>query len=337
MSIKLGVFLIIPFMLLKTHSSWAQEAFSKDLNEDAIMDPTAAPIGKPEKAKAKPAAKKVPTKKQTVSTSTKAMAAQSAAVGLDGATVYDVADFDGKILIQLAPGYKVVVSRKTIPGRTGLGMFYRIKYDKNKFGFVADTEMIPEFQTGAKSKQKNPVFDKVENLRERAMTGRKPVSETRYFGASLSRMNFKERYRGRLLTSDVMMYGLRYSGPGVFFEGPPLDFNLVFSPQAPDHYQKVTGTPASGLIVNADTHLLLNIYEWQNATLNGGLGVMLGYTKFRVKEGFNYVDSQHFRIGAVGELGAAYRHKKIVGRVDVKYHYESTSYLSYLFSLQHEY
>ena len=265
----------------------------------------------------------------------KGISAQSATVGLDGATVYEAADFDSKVLIQLQPGYKVVISRKTITGRTGLGSFYRIKYEKNKFGFVADTEMIPEYQLGAK--KKNPVFDKVEDLRERAITGLKQISETRYLGASLARMDYHERYQGRGLNSEMQMYGLRFTGPGVFFDGPPLDFNLSFSPQAPDHYQKLTGTPASGLIIMIDTLFLINFYEWQNAVVHVGLGPLVNYTKFRIKEGFNYIDSQHFRIGAVGEIGAAYRHKKIVGQVDIKYFYENSSYLSYLFSLQHEY
>lgn len=265
----------------------------------------------------------------------KGMAAQSATVGLDGAIVYDAPDFDAKVLIELQPGYKVVISRQTVPGRTGLGAFYRIKYDKNKLGFVADTDMIPEYQRN--EAKKNPVFDQVENLREKAITGRKEISDTRYLGLSVARMKFSEKYAGRRLSSDLQMYGVRFSGPGVFFDGPPLDFNFSFSPQAPDYYQRVTGTPASGFVMMVDTMLLLTVYEWPNMIIQGGLGPLLSVTKFRIKEGFQYRDTQNTNIGVVGELGAAYRHKKILGRFDLKYHYENTSYLSYLFSLQHEY
>ncbi|MGE3386704.1 MAG: SH3 domain-containing protein [Bdellovibrionales bacterium] len=317
-----GLTIICVGTLLITRPSHAQEIFSPELNP-------------PEKVKAAP--KSQVKKASPKAIRAKTTRAQSAVVGLDGATVYAAPDFDAKIIIQLQPGYKVLISRKALPGVGGVGLFYRIKYAGNKLGFVADNEMIPEYQSPAKQAPKNPVFNQVEDMRERALSGREPISLTRYLGASISRVNYKEKYRGQSLSSEMLMYGLRFTGPGVLFDGPPLDLNLTFSPKAPDHYQDLTGTPASGWMVMFDTLLSLSFLEWENMGAHVALGGMLNYTRFRVKEGFDYTDSQHFRLGAVGEVGAAYRHKKIVVRGDIKYHYESSSYLTYLLSLQHEY
>lgn len=267
---------------------------------------------------------------------TKTAKAQAGVVGVDGATVYAQSDFDAKVVAVLQPGMKVTVSQRKFPGLGGLGAFYRIRFGPEKFGYVADTEVIPEFQKVGKKKKKNPFFEDVEELRERALSGRESIYLTRYLGLQVGQLQFTERFQGRSLSDEVMMYGVKATGPGVLFDGPPLDFTFSFSPTPPDYYN-ITGRPPSGFFVFSDLSMLVGIVDKPNFAIYAGLGLMLTYTKFRVQTALDFRDISELRLGAVGEVGMAYRWRKWVGRADAKYYYEKRTYLGYWLSLQHEY
>lgn len=275
-----------------------------------------------------------------VKTTAKKEAAQSGVVGPEGATVYGSPDFDSAVLATLPPGQKIVTSRKLYQGLGGLGAFYKVKFADKKLGYVVDNEIIPQFRLGRTStgrSKSNPEFKEVEDLRERARLRQEPIYLTRYLGIGVGSVDFTEKFSGQKLNASTATYDFRFTGPGVLFDGPPLDFHFSFSPKVPTYYEKFAQSPPSGFFVMAHTSLLLPISEWPTFLLYYGFGAMGVFTKFNVQVGFNYVDSREFRLGLVGQVGGAYRYKRWLARMDAKYFYETTQYLGYFLTVQHEY
>lgn len=275
--------------------------------------------------------------KSQVKSSKKVVKAQSAVVGLEGATVYKEPDFDSQVQIQLEPGYKITVSRMAVPGRGGLGMFYRVKYAEQRFGYIPDTEVITEFKKNTPVPKKNPDFEKVEDLREKELSGKPPVLQTRYLGLSIGRFLLQESYLGKKWESQSSTFGLRYSGVGVWGDQIPLDFQFQFSPTAPEFYERANGSPASGFWFIVDAQLMFLIWEKRDIAILAGAGPLLRWSQFRVKEGLDYLDKESYGLGALGELGLSYRYRNFLVRVDARYHIEKNSYPSGLLSLQHRY
>ncbi len=290
-----------------------------------VIAQEASPLTEPEEASA-PAESPKPKAK-----------AQYGVINAEGATVYKKPDFDDKVLANLPPGLKVVISQKKVQGVGGLGAFFKIRFDKNKIGYVADNEIIPEFQKLGNKAKRNPEYKDVEELREKVQSGLEPIYLTRYLGAQVGMLGFTETFRGKKYSDDMMMYGIKMTGPGVLFDGPPLDLTFVFSPKAPSYYDDFARSPPTGFFVFSDLSLLVPLIERLNFLVYGGLGIMATYTKFSFQTTLDTVNSTSFRIGAVGQVGAAYRRKKWAVRGDAKYYYEKHSYLGYWLSLQREY
>jgi hypothetical protein len=263
--------------------------------------------------------------------------AQYGVVGPEGALVFKSPDFDSPQLAQLPPGLKVVMSLKKVPGRSGLGAFHKVRFEKSKIGYIADTELIPEFQKVGKQTKKNPVFENVEEMRERAMKGIEPIYLTRYLGAQFGMIGYAETYAGHKLSQDMLMYGIKATGPGTLFDGPPLDASLLFSMKPGPYYDDYARSPPNGFIVLTDVSLLLPLFEKNSFLFYCGLGGMATYSKVSFQTVLDTVDNTSFRLGVLGQLAAAFRHKKWVVRGDAKYYYEKHSYLGYSLSLQHEY
>lgn len=265
--------------------------------------------------------------------------AQWGVVGIDGATVYQSPDFDSKVLIRLESGFKAVISQKALPGHEGVGLFYRIKFAERRFGYVVDIEMIPQFQIDKKKEtvEKNPTYEQVENLRERVESGQAPISESRYLGLGISRLNFQDKFQGKSHRSDLMLYGLRWSGPGILFDGPPLDVNIAFTPSSPSYFKSATGSSASGMMVLLDMLFRVAFLERRQFATEGGLGLAVNHSRYTVKQAQADLVEQKTRVGLVADLGAAVRHKKLIARLSAKYYYTGHLYPALLFSLQYEY
>lgn len=316
--------------------SWSQNYDPSDPEDVAAGMAQSAPT----KTTKKKSAKKTKSKKVAKPAPKKGsgLPPQGAVIGVEGATVYQSPDFDSKVIVALPPGLKVSSSHRTFPGKGGLGLFYRVSYEKGRTGYVADTELIPEFKRKGKRPEKNPVFDDVESLRERALSGQEPIYMSRYMGVVGGMWNFTEKFKGRRVTSQDMLYGLRFSGPGVLSEVLPIDLNILFAPKPPSYYGLLSRSAPSGFYVNTELSFLIPFAEENHYMLYGGLGVSTVYTKFRLEvEPGVFVDAQEVRVGGVGTLGLALRFGKWALRGDMRYYYEATSYLGFWGSLQHEF
>lgn len=323
-------------------------ARSQDIPEEPIepeteepMTPPVDPASAPPPPLPKAEVKKPVATKTTAKPKAKKSQAQAAVIGPEGATIYQFPDFDSQVLISLSGGKKVIIAQKPVTGAGGLGLFYRVKYAAGKLGYVVDTEVIPQFKRNtlrAQKKTKNPVYDQVTEEQQLAKQGLDPIYFSRYFGAGLGSVDFTEKFAGGKLHEQVTMYSFRVTGPDLLFEGPPMDVHVGFSLNPPDYYKKYSVAAPSGFFIFGDISLFMPFLERPNSLLYYGLGMMMTYTKFKVKiNNFDYIDSQEFRVGAVGDVGYAFRFGRWLARADVKYYFERTSYLGYWLTVQHQF
>ncbi len=272
----------------------------------------------------------------------------------DGAAVYEKPDFDSKV-IEFVPFQSVIaVSRKAFAGTDGLGLFHKTRV-RGKIGYIPDTDIRVGEKEREKEQEKERERERVEPSKAKAEkikedkpksmawdkdeedVGKAPLYLTRFLGGAISRVNFTEKFSGRKLSDQITMYGMRMTGPGTLFDGPPLDMNVWFSMQKPKYYD-VFSSNLNGFLMFGDVMAMLPIVNLDDWVLSYGLGVMWTFTKYRVQIRGENTDSLEFRIGLDLGLGLGTRIGKTwMVRGDAKYYYEKTQYLGYILSLQKEY
>ncbi|MBX3022388.1 MAG: hypothetical protein KF799_12010 [Bdellovibrionales bacterium] len=261
----------------------------------------------------------------------------------DGAAVYGRPDFDSGIQDYLTYQTQVLVSKKPYAGAGGLGLFHRVRY-QNKTGYITDTDIRVGQKEAAsvavEEKRKSP--SKAWEDEEQDLSA--PIYLTRYLGGAVSMVGFTEKYSGRKLSDNMMMYGLRMTGPGTLFDGPPLDFNLWFSMQKPKYLSQFSNGTPTGFLVFGDILAMMPMIDVNNTIVSYGLGLMWVYTRYSipVKKATTgetaAFDTQEFRMGGVFDFGVGQRFGKTsLLRVDAKYYFEKTSYLGYGLSYQMRY
>lgn len=271
----------------------------------------------------------------------KKIPSQKAFIEVDGAALYSKPTFDAPVLDYLRAGTQVIATLKPRKGYGDFGLFFGVKTRDGKIGYMADTDLVPEYNL-KKSKRKpvakNPVFEEAKDAKENP--NREPLYFTRYIGGGLGMLGFTEKFAGvGEKSSQVTMFALKMTGPGTLFDGPPLDFNFAFSLGSPKYYEDFSNGPAGGFFLFTD--LLLNSPLFEIPSGHGmvfyGLGAMATYTRFKPTIGSSSIDSEELRIGAALSIGYAHRWGKYSVRWDSKYYYEVTDYLGHWLSFQVEY
>lgn len=263
-----------------------------------------------------------------------------AIVVTDGAAVYSKPDFDSPVKDYLNYEMPVIVSKRPYAGIGGLGLFHRVRY-KKKIGYITDTDIrvtrkdLERVERGGKAPNRMDKAFAPED--ETPGTGRAPLYFTRFFGAAVSRVNFTEKFSSRRLMDHMIMYGLRMSGPGTLFDGPPLDFNFWFSLQKPGYYSQFDSGSPTGFMMFGDVMAMLPLISMDDNLVSYGLGVMWTYTKYAVPVKGETFDSQEFRVGVDFGLGYGHRFGHYLLRGDIKYYFEKTQYPGYVLSFQREY
>lgn len=257
---------------------------------------------------------------------------------VDGAAIYSKPSFDAPVINYLKAGTKLLATVQRVKGIGGFGLFYKVKTTGGEVGYVADTDLITEFNprnTKKKPVKKNPVYEEVKEAQENPH--QEPVYFTRYIGGGVGYLGFTEKFSGKEFSSNVMMFNFKMSGPGTLFDGPPLDFNFSFSPSAPDYYEKFSRGPAGGFFIFTDLLLNLPLIELNKGLVFYGVGIMTVYTQFKPVVSTTTFDSQEIRMGAAVSLGYAHRFGKYALRWDSKYYFEKTDYFGHWLSFQLEY
>ena len=279
----------------------------------------------------------------------------------DGGSVYSQPDFDAQVADYLPFKAKLWVTKKAVSGNGGLGLFHRVRY-KDKSGYMVDTDIrlnakgeadpVPNKKTAANSsaarsaKTRDPEVEPAKRERDRERAREKPGSGAeagdplyfkRYLGGALSLVNYTEKFQGNKFSDKMTMYGLRMSGPGTLFDGPPLDLNVWFSLQKPGYYSKFASGSPQGFLLFGDLMAVLPFYENHSFMVTYGMGLMWTYTNYKVMIKNSRFDSQEFRIGVDFGVGLTQRFGHYAAKLDVKYYYEKTQYFGYIASFQVEY
>jgi hypothetical protein len=258
---------------------------------------------------------------------------QIAIVSVEGAAVYQRANFDAPVIEYIRSGAKVIASLKPRVGIGGFGAFYRVKLSSGKLGWIADVDLLPQYKDDPKTKSKTDINPDFQALKDQAkMKDREPIYFENYIGGGLGLVQYTEKFDGRELSANVPLFGFRAVGPDLFLSGPPMDFSFLFSIEAPDYYTDFANGPATGFFVLSDVILPFPIVETQKSLLSFGLGPMLTYTSFQVAVRDSSFDSQEIRIGAVSSLSYVYRFSDFAVKLDGKYYFEKTDYLGFYFS-----
>ncbi len=275
-----------------------------------------------------------------------------AVVVTDGAAVYENPNFDSPVQNYLGYQTTLLASKTAVNGAGGLGLFHKVRFN-NQYGYVADTDLkIAKGQSKEAAEKPATKKDRPQSKAwddDRDEQGKAPLYFTRYLGGAAAMVNFTERYSSKKFSDNMLMYGLRYTGPKVLFDGPPLDLNVWFTFQKPGYFSNFTSGSATGFAMFGDLMAMLPLYDHGSWLVTYGFGLMWAYTKYtlpvsivKIENGVRTTtsvafDSQDFRIGVDLGLGAGRKIGRGMLRADVKYYFERTQYFGYLLSYQREY
>lgn len=256
---------------------------------------------------------------------------QKGKVVLDGAMVYEKADFDSPVLTYLPAGKVFYISVKVY------GPFYRIQVDKSTSGYISDVDIRPASgASGAtiekdKSKKKT-TFDEDENP-----VRRKEYVDAKYMGLVAYASDYTEYTLKAKRTEKLLFYGAKFTGNDVFLPGGVMDVNLIFHYGPPSFYKKATGFDATGFIVLADMQFINQIRIAKNALIHWGVGPNIHFSKYSVymKTADNpdanaqLLDLTDIRLMPILSVGLGIRILRASLKIDYRYVYDKTPYSLY--------
>ena len=256
--------------------------------------------------------------------------AQRATVVNDGALVYEEPDFDAPVVDTLKRGSFHSISKST------KGPFYKIRLKSGGVGWIADTDIrkgeVKLAKTKAEKNAEKPVVEKK----------RKPFFASRYRGPTIEYVNYTEDTLGAERSAGLMLFGVKFNGYDTVFDGDIYtEANIVFYSGAPAYYADYTRKNADGFIFMTNFIFQTVLPQSKSHMLFYGFGPMLKYSSFdlAVPNGtktLNYKASD-MAVGAVFDLGLAFRIGPVSLRVDGKYYWEQTKYYGASFNLGYEF
>ncbi|MEK6555605.1 MAG: hypothetical protein AABZ31_10220, partial [Bdellovibrionota bacterium] len=172
---------------------------------------------------------------------------QKAKVTVDGAAVYESANFDSPVMDYLDRGKGILVSRKVYRGAGGLGAFHKIRLRKGVFGYITDVDI----QTSGKalnaaksSSRPNPPPRVEADPAQSAVDANDPTQIqpelernepeddrnaggglylTRYLSLNYATYDYAEKIGKKSNSGDLTMFGVKLTGPGSLMGGIPID------------------------------------------------------------------------------------------------------------------
>jgi len=257
--------------------------------------------------------------------------------------VYQKPSFDSEIVASLKKGKKIIVSRRKRKGLGDLGVFYKIKYGKKKYGYVTDTDLYPKKDKPFSSEKSNGGLESPYEFQD-PMTendGKLPLYFKRYIGMAYGMYNYTEKINGVTKASLTPHIGLKLSGPVLI--QLPLDINIMYMMSPPSYYSNLPGgggnTSATGFAVLSDVSFVLSLTDSEKILVTYGFGLSLSYTNFTVNMPANSpskIPSGTVGLGVVLPVSVGYRMGKFMLKADAKYVYEEEGYFGFLGSLLYE-
>ncbi|WP_295906192.1 SH3 domain-containing protein [uncultured Bdellovibrio sp.] len=256
-------------------------------------------------------------------------AAQQATVITDGALIYQDADFDAPVIQTLKRGgvYNISTGKK--------GPFYKIRLKPGTVGWIADTDLKMGVVKLAPPPEEKKLFDKKEERK-------KPFFATRYRGPALDFINFTEDTLGKERSEYLPFYGVKFNGFNTIISGEIYaEGNIMFHVGAPSYYTDVTKKSADGFIFISN-FLLQTVSPMSKSNLfYYGFGPMFKYSHFtlEVPNGTKTLSysADDMNLGAVFNVGMAFRLGSLSLRTDAKYYWERVKYYGFGLNLGWEF
>ena len=250
----------------------------------------------------------------------------------DGAQVYDKPNFDAKVIGRLHEGRKVRVSK----GETGsYTKFHKIKVGK-RFGYISSMDVaVAGGRAPASNRSKGVTGGSVDVSHSKKHHKPKlPVFFSKFFGLSVGIAQYRESISGVDAQTNLLIYGIKFTGPDVLITGPVIDFNFDIHYGAPSYYNSLSTIQPSGFLIMTDALFMLPFLQRQDFSGLFGVGPLITYSSFRVFNGGQSQELSELNIGASFMTGFVYRMGDVAVRAEAKYYVEKRSYPGALLSLQ---
>ena len=273
-----------------------------------------------------------------------------------GATVYSAPNFDGTQLANLPPKTRVVMSRMSY-GNQG-PQFYKVKFQKNGhavLGYISDGEIGPE-KAGTllarkaekaevatpptvPGKKPDPKMAKAspKKHKRKRKKEQEPMLFSHYVGLIAGMTDFKENISGVKAEENLVVYGIKITGPDLLLKGPIMDIDVILHSGAPSYYTALSGIKPTGFIIWTDALLLYPFLNRQNAMIYFEAGPLLVLSDFKVLNNGKVMDLFALNAGLSTGLGGAVRVGSVALRLEAKYMFENKSYLALLGTVQSEF
>lgn len=268
----------------------------------------------------------------------------------DGAQIYELPDLDAPVIAVVRGGTKLTISKGT---RGDYAKFHKTRV-QGKVGWISALDVEPGGKgTGkkgagrakAKAPAKGPFAEENEaekraekqadessdSSREREST---PLYFSRSVGLAIGMTDYKEDIAGSERVANLLTYGLKMTGPDVFFDGPIIDANVLFHYGAPDYYNRLSATKPNGFVMWLDANLLLPFYMRDNALIAAGLGPLLVLSNIQATQGSVPYNMWNCNVGATLELTGGLRIGRVIVRLEAKYLFEKKTYRQAQLALQ---
>ena len=272
---------------------------------------------------------------------TKPKRIQRALVSVEKSNVYEKPSFDSPVIGSVKYGSKILVTTKIYKGVGGFGAFYRTKLKNKKIGYITDIEIIPEYIIIGNKLRPNEEYKEF-GLKEKTKH-LEDIYLSRYLGGSASWVSLTEKWGKKTFTKFVPFFGLRLTGPKFISEQFPWDLEILVNPFLPKYYKEIVLKEDEGEIINSSgfhvqSSLLFNLPLSQTIfrLIYAGLGPTFFFRNITLETSENNsYELKKLRLGATLQFGLAYRvYERYLFRIEGRYHWESSRYISAGLSFQ---
>lgn len=252
--------------------------------------------------------------------------------------VYAQPDFDSPVLTTLKTGTYYRVSKQQFD----LG-FHRVRFAKDKDGYISSSEIRMNSAPSAKKKPA-PGDEKNDVKKEPKKKTTKPIYVSRCQGVIFEQQNYIEDTMSNTRSDNIMFFGYRLVGFNTLFTGEmSTDLAILYHSGAPAYYEKITGRPTSGQIINVQFTFDTIVPLAHDFMASYGFGPIVKYSHFQVSlknpggvgDDSYVLDDMNF--GVLFRLGVATRLGIFGLRADVKYYIESKQYVGVNLSTLYEF
>ncbi len=271
----------------------------------------------------------------------------AATVRTDGAMVYAKPDFDSDVLATLKQNEKIRVSDGTIGD---FAKFHKVRAGV-VLGYIAEIDVQVEGAAKKRDHKRGAGKGKTADGRSDGKTKddkapkkkfkdeHLPILFTKYIGLLIGTSEYAESINGLDAKDNLLMYGLKITGPDILLSGPIMDVNIAFHYGAPSYYAPLAaaGTKPSGFILQADTLLLLPFFQRDTVMGTFGLGPMIKFSTIGITSGTDPRSLTELDFGLSLAGGFAFKIYKFALRLEGKYMIEKHTERMFQLGLQQQF